>query len=342
MNQSTRIRRHMEIGSCLATLDDDTIAGLLADASTKRSGFGGRTARLQVGEAAVFCKMVPLTGLEAGAAIHGSTANVFCLPTYYQYGIGSVGFGAWRELAAHLITTDWVVKRLHGQFPLLHHWRVLQRAEGTLIDREAYEYLSHAAAIAEDETAIRRRLDAIRESKAVILLITEYIPHTLSNWLIEKLQSDLTSANSAMMFVEQSARDAISFIQSKNFIHFDAHLDNILTDGSSLFFSDFGLAVHESFELTSEERRFVARHNQYDAARFASSLVHTICRALPGDGGWLEKMQSLRLQPSGLPITAISALRAFAPTASYMSEFSRTLMTTNRTAVFSAPEVESQ
>lgn len=337
MNQSTRVRRHKEISSFLASLGDDTIASLLAEATTKQSGFGGRTARLQVGDVQVFCKMVPLTDLEVDAGVHGSTENVFCLPTYYQYGIGSVGFGAWRELAAHAITTDWVLKGLHDQFPLLHHWRVLPCAEGTVIDQEAYEYLSHAAAIAKDEAVIRRRLDAIGESKAMIVLITEYFPQTLSEWLIEKLNSDLSSARSAVKFVQQSGRSAISFMQSKNFVHFDTHLDNILTDGSSLYFSDFGLAVHESFALTPDEKLFAARHNEYDAARFASSLVHTICRALPGGEVWPQELQSLRLHASGLPAEAISALEALAPTASYMAQFSRTLMTTNRNAYFSPP-----
>jgi serine/threonine protein kinase len=341
MNQSTRVRRHKEIGSFLASLDDDTIANLIAEVTTKRSGFGGRTARLQVFDMEVFCKMVPLTDLEVGAGVHGSTENVFCLPTYYQYGIGSVGFGAWRELAAHVITTDWVVQGLHEQFPLLHHWRVLRCAEGNVIDKEAYEYLSHAAAIDEDDAVIRRRLDAIGQSKEMIVLITEYFPQTASKWLIEKLNSDLSSAHSAVKFIQQSGRAAISFMQSKNFVHFDTLLDNILTDGCSLYFSDFGLAVHESYALTSDEKHFAARHHAYDAARFASSLVHTICRALPGGEGWLQKLQSIRLHANGFPAQTISALEALAPTASYMAQFSRTLMTTNRKAGFSPPSVDS-
>ncbi|WP_406418196.1 hypothetical protein [Streptomyces sp. NBC_01614] len=35
-----------------------------------------------------------------------STANVLRLPAYFHHGIGSPGFGAWRELAVHTMTTN--------------------------------------------------------------------------------------------------------------------------------------------------------------------------------------------------------------------------------------------
>ena len=57
-----------------------------------------------------------------------STANLFELPIYYQYGIGSAGFNAWRELYTHIITTDWVIRNKCPNFPRMYHWRILPRS----------------------------------------------------------------------------------------------------------------------------------------------------------------------------------------------------------------------
>lgn len=45
-------------------------------------------------------------------------------------GIGSPGcpgFGAWRELAVHTMTTNWVLADRFQGFPLMYHWPVLSR-----------------------------------------------------------------------------------------------------------------------------------------------------------------------------------------------------------------------
>jgi len=47
------------------------------------------------------------------------------LPGHFHYGISSGGFGVWRELAAHMLTTDWVLSGACTRFPILFHWRVL-------------------------------------------------------------------------------------------------------------------------------------------------------------------------------------------------------------------------
>jgi hypothetical protein len=47
------------------------------------------------------------------------------LPGILQYGVGSAGFGARREPAAHIMTTKWVLGNEYAGFPLMYHWRVL-------------------------------------------------------------------------------------------------------------------------------------------------------------------------------------------------------------------------
>ncbi len=56
----------------------------------------------------IFVKQIPLTDLEKQPENFRSTANIFKLPLSYQYGIGSAGFGAWRELATHIMTTKFL------------------------------------------------------------------------------------------------------------------------------------------------------------------------------------------------------------------------------------------
>ncbi|MFE6924525.1 hypothetical protein ACFVAV_26115 [Nocardia sp. NPDC057663] len=71
----------------------------------------------------VFAKRVPLT--ERELAHRGSTANLFDLPVFCQYGIGGPGFNAWRELAANIVVTEGVLAGETQAFPMLYHWRVL-------------------------------------------------------------------------------------------------------------------------------------------------------------------------------------------------------------------------
>ncbi|MGA4844917.1 hypothetical protein ACOBQB_00960 [Streptomyces sp. G5(2025)] len=47
-------------------------------------------------------------------------------------------------------------------------------------------------------------------------------------------------------------------------LHFDAHFENILTDGRQLFFADYGLAISSRFELAQGEADFFDQHRTYD------------------------------------------------------------------------------
>ncbi len=68
---------------------------------------------------------MPLTDLEQLPQHFISTANLFNLPLGYQYGVGSAGFGAWRELATHIMTINWVITGECANFPTMYHWRIL-------------------------------------------------------------------------------------------------------------------------------------------------------------------------------------------------------------------------
>jgi hypothetical protein len=335
ISHRARTQRHATVSSVLAGLDDEAVADRIQRASTKSNGFGGTTARMWVGETPVFCKLIPLTALELESRHFKSTANIFQLPTYYQFGIGSVGFGAWRELAAHSMASEWVATGKHVQFPLLHHWRIVKVPGFVFPELEAFQYLNHPAARGVDESSILERLRALSASTTQLAVFSESFDQTLAAWLLEKLSGNPSAAGTAVSFVESKALEAFEFMRSERFLHLDAHLENILTDGVRLYFADFGLALHESFDLTEHERKFLKRHAAYDPARFASSLVHTICRAMPGSKGWQEKLADPDLQAKSLPAAAIAALNRHAAIAEHMRQLASALVNTNRHATFS-------
>lgn len=83
----------------------DSSSELVDEASVFGSGIGGMSRQLEIDGVPVFAKQISLTDLERRPENVMSTANVFGLPTFCQYGVGSPGFGAWRDLAANALTT---------------------------------------------------------------------------------------------------------------------------------------------------------------------------------------------------------------------------------------------
>jgi hypothetical protein len=95
-------------------------------------GIGGKSALISIEDTPVFVKKVPLTDLEQLPQHFMSTKNLFDLPLGYQYGVGSAGFGAWRELATHVMTTNWVITSECANFPIMYHWRILPSHPGDI------------------------------------------------------------------------------------------------------------------------------------------------------------------------------------------------------------------
>lgn len=260
-----RLAAHTRAAAALARLDDAALTALLDEARPHGAGIGGASVLLEVDGVRVFAKRVALTDLERRPEHRHSTRNLFGLPTYYQYGIGSAGFGAWRELAAHTLTTDWVLAGAYPGFPLLHHWRELPGSPSTEGAYDAFGGLDGAVGHWEDSPAVRRRLEAIRDASASIVLFLEYVPHTLGSWLAAGRDGD---------FVRPQLAEGTAFMSSCGFVHFDAHPANILTDGRRLYFADFGLALSADFDLSPAEADFLADHlPSYDLANALSHLT---------------------------------------------------------------------
>jgi hypothetical protein len=104
-----RIKQYNTVSTSLACLSNEKLKQILADAKPIHKGIGGKSSLISINETMVFVKKVPLTDFEQLPQNIMSTTNFFDLPMCYQYGIGSSGFGAWRELTAHIMTTNWVI-----------------------------------------------------------------------------------------------------------------------------------------------------------------------------------------------------------------------------------------
>ncbi|MBA9048560.1 hypothetical protein BJ996_005291 [Streptomyces phaeogriseichromatogenes] len=124
-SDDARSAAHGTVATSLARRSDRRLGELVDAAVPLGTGIGGRCALLEVDGKPVFVKRVPLTELERRPEHVRSTANLFGLPTFCQYGIGGPGFGAWRELAVQIMTTNWVLGGRFRGFPLMYHWRVL-------------------------------------------------------------------------------------------------------------------------------------------------------------------------------------------------------------------------
>ncbi|MFE1310435.1 protein kinase family protein [Streptomyces sp. NPDC058755] len=331
MTSPERLATHTRIARSLAPLGDRELAELVAAGEPLGTGIGGRAVRLLVDGRPVFVKRVPLTDLERLPGNERSTANLFGLPSYCHYGIGSPGspgYTAWRELATHTLTTEGAAAGGFPGFPLLHHWRVLPDEPQPLPD----ELADVERAVAYWGAGVWERLEALRTASASLTLFLEHVPHTLHDWLAAELRTD--RADAACTWVAESLTELTDALESYRLLHFDAHFRNILTDGRRLYLTDFGLSLGSAFQLDDEEREFLARHRHYDRVYTAYHLVIWLVTALYGYGRE-EREEYIRAlaagaRPEGIPRAAAELLTRYAPVAAAMGDFSRPLVRESR------------
>lgn len=270
-----RLGAYEAVSAALAGYDERELSALLDSGTPLGSGVGGRTVLLEVGGRKVFAKRVPLTEPELRPEHLRSTANVFGLPTFCHYGIGAIGgagFGGWREVAAHTVSTDWVRAGEHQGFPLMYHWRVLPDPEFVLPEELAD--IERAVAYWGGGAGVRSRIEALRDSSAGVVLFLEYVPQTLHAWLNEQVRAGDEAVDRACAFVERELESTVAFMNDRGLLHFDAHFENILTDGRRLYFTDFGLAQSSRFDLSPAEADFFDRNRTHDRAYTLSFLVN--------------------------------------------------------------------
>lgn len=328
MSRGARLRTHGAVSAFLARCGDRALRELLDGAVPAGAGIGGKAALVEVAGTPVFVKRVPLTRPELRPEHLRSTANLFGLPLFCHYGVGALGgpgFGAWRELAVHTMTTGWVLGAEHEGFPLMYHWRVLP--DSTPLPDELAD-VERAVAYWGGGRRVRRRIRALERSPASVALFLEYIPQNLHRWLGARVAAGGEAAGRACAMVERDLADGVSFMNSRGLLHFDAHFENVLTDGRRLYFADYGLAVSSGFALSAAEAAFFDGHRTYDRCYTAAYLVNWLVTALCGlrredREGRRALVRGLAegRRPTGVPAEAAAILARHAPVAAVMSDF---------------------
>ncbi|MBW4635639.1 MAG: hypothetical protein KME30_28280 [Iphinoe sp. HA4291-MV1] len=270
-----RRKRYFKLSSQIAQLDNVQLRSLFDD-SESSTGWGINHT-IVLGQSKVFVKRVPVTNIEYNNLF--STKNLYDLPTYFNYGLGSAGLGVaglgvFRELVTHIKTTNWVLEGAmllrsrfaNATFPLMYHYRIIpfsgRRADVDMERLKGFvEYWGNSANVG------KYMLDRANANYELVLFL-EYIPHVLETWLREnpnKLQKPL-----------DDLRRTIDFLRTKGIIHFDAHFRNILTDGEQTYLTDFGLVLDKSFTLTKDEESFFKQNTFYDYGEVLRNLGHLI------------------------------------------------------------------
>jgi hypothetical protein len=342
-----RLAGYGAVSAALALLGDRRLGELVAGAAPTGSGIGGTTGLIEIEGRPVFVKRVPLTDLERRPEHVMSTANLFQLPTFCQYGVGGPGFGVWRELAANAMTTGWVLGGRCESFPLMYHWRVLP---GAMPTPEEHADLERTVAYWDGSAAVRERLRAVARSSASVVLFLEYVPQNLHEWLAAQVIAGEDAIESACVMVERNLRTGLSFMNSNGLLHFDAHFRNVLTDGHRLYFADLGLATSPRFELAPAEADFLRRNASHDGCYAVTDLVNWLVTVLsgavdpsgsdPAGRNDFVRRCAKGEEPSDVPPSAAAIIKRYAPIAVVMNEFYWQLHGEDRTTPYPAEEIQ--
>lgn len=323
-DKEMRTTQYKAVSKHLNTLSDSELLSLLKQGTSLQSGWGS-TIKLEIYGIPIFVKQVPLNEIEGKPQNIKSTENLFNLPVHYQYGVGSGGFSVWRELLAHIMSTEWVLAGESQNFPLMYHWRILEKfQEKKSFDEDEFKkYVAYW----ENSSAIGERVKANHQAPKNVVIFIEYIPETLKSWLGKESKNGNAALDKAIKMVEQNLQETVLFLSKKQMLHFDAHFHNILTDGERLYFSDFGLAISSQFALSKEELQFFQTHSNYDCYYVATKLTNWIAANSFGKD-YVDKILKLYAEgkkPDSLPTSLTpflsSILKHYAPIAVKMNHF---------------------
>ena len=330
-----RLSQYEKANRYLKGLSQEQFTSLLASATPIRIGGWGDILSLTVEGVTVIVKKIRLTQEEMQHP--KSTRNFFDLPLYYQYGVGSAGFGAWRELAAHEMTTQWVLDGECHNFPLMYHARVLPRTPSgqpmfTEEERDAM------VAYWDGSEAVGRRLAAADTGTADVVVCMEQLSESLDAALSFGKKGDLKQLERELLLVT-------AFMKAKGFLHFDAHFHNVLTNGKHVYFADFGLAISKEFELNPEERAFIDKHRDYDRMYVASELARAAIQ-MSVDPSAIESAfdQYFSDKPLELmlPSPQDSIVRHYRPLARVMDTFMRGLREHSKSTPYPEPLIDRE
>jgi hypothetical protein len=353
MTHLDRVARFAKISSALALKSDEQLDQLAGAAHQRAAGIGGDTAVFEIEGIKVFAKRVRLTETELRPENRGSTANIFQLPAYCHRNLGVPGFGAWRELAAHAMANGWILSRQLESVPMMYHSRILSGAisdsPGALPDELAN--IEDVVAYWGGSEALRRRLAALADATASILIFLEYFPWNLSAWLDQKLSGASGDIEAAFERVEQNLSTEIPVMNSLGLLHGDAHFANILTDGEQLYFADFGLAIFKRFDLSADEASYLHDNATLDRAYVLANWINRVVRtwaptlSVPQERNALVRTVASQGSLAGtlpnLPRSVAESFLRHAPVAAVFNDFYARLHSESRSTPYPREEIEA-
>lgn len=353
MTHRKRIEQYAHLSTELALQSDGQLTQLVDGAEQLASGIGGTTLTFALAGHKVFAKRLRLTDLELHPAHQMSTANLFGLPTFCQRNVGSAGFGAWRELAANVMTTGWVLAQQVESFPLMYHWRVLDGASspGAAPRPDEWTDVERMTSYWGGSDAMRARLGALANAKSSLMIFLEHVPWTLNAWLERQFAAQNGAMEPTMAMVERALAADIPLMNSLGLLHGDAHFENILTDGQRLYFADLGLATSERFALSADEVSYL-RHNAsldrgYTRAKWVNWLVKAFAPAADSLPNRFELVRAAargealdQLVP-GFPSGVAEIVSRHAPIATLINDFYVKLHSEDRRTPYPREQIEA-
>jgi hypothetical protein len=335
-----RIQKYLDVSTKIGCLSNEKLTQILDDEKPMHKSTWGKSALIDINGTPVFIKKVPLTDLELQPKNFMSTVNVFNLPMYYQYGVGSAGFGAWRELAAHIMTTNWVIANECANFPILYHWRVLPNCPSDM-NLEEWKGIEEYSQYWENVSTIRNRVENLNQTSTHIALFLEYVPQNLYEWLPAQISKGGGIADSAIAFVDENLKTTNAYMNAHGLMHFDAHFNNILTDGKLLYFTDFGLALSLHFELTTAEIEFLKLHQHYDCAYASLNLLLCIFATIFEKDQWgIRLHEYITDKPGELSSATVSIIKQHTPIALTMDAFMEKLRKESKSTPYPATQLK--
>tara|TARA_R110000868_G_scaffold180024_2_gene420525 strand:- start:1705 stop:2676 length:972 start_codon:yes stop_codon:yes gene_type:complete len=270
-------------------MSDEEIQNILMDSKNIRYGIGGSSQKIKFKNDLVFVKKIPVSNFELSYIDSMSTANIFNLPMYYHYGVGSLGFSVWRELETHLLTTKWVLNGDCMNFPVLYHWRLIPD-DKPKIDFSYWKDLDDYLNYWGNNHEINNRANLLINAKHSLIIFLEFFPKNLSNAMIENKNLNEEDTLIFLETVNNDIEKTLKFLSSKSFVHFDVHFENIVTDDKNFYISDFGLALTDSFELSKVEKNFLNDHKNFDYGSYYYFFVNKILNNYITSSDWDGKV----------------------------------------------------
>jgi hypothetical protein len=196
------------------------------------------------------------------------------------------------------------------------------------------------------DAGVRRRLEAIGASTASVVLFLEHLPLPFAPWFTGQLRGTPAERDAAIGLVEHDLRVEVATMNGRGLFHFDAHVDNLLTDGHRLHLVDFGLATSPTFDLDDGERAFLHANRSHDVAHTLTRLVDHVVSRLAAVTDWQARDELVAAwatgeRPVALPPAADAVVTRYAPMAALVNGFYAQLHLQDRRTPYPTAAIEA-